>query len=160
MKHREEEEWKKQQEAEVRRKQEAEEAWRKQEVEEAWKKQEAGETQRKQEEAEEERRKKQEEERIAIIAKAADDARWCHVEKEQMKQLEMTRKGELWGKTGGEAGGKTGGGSRMRRCDYCTKKNMACHWPSAGSKACLCSQCQEHKVMCVVGGEGNKKRKE
>ena len=29
-----------------------------------------------------------------------------------------------------------------------------------GSKACSCSQCREHKVTCVVGGEGNKKRKE
>ena len=165
VKHREEEEWKKQQEVEVQRKQEAEEAWRKQEVEEAWKKQEAEETQRKQEEAEEERRKKQEEEeRIAIIAKAADDAHWCHVEKEQMKQLETTRREELWGKSGGESGGDVGGKSRgvsgMWRCNYCIKKNMACHWPSAGSKAHPCSQCREHKVTCVVGGKGNKKRKE
>ena len=29
-----------------------------------------------------------------------------------------------------------------------------------GSKACLCSQCREHKVPCVVGGKANKKRKE
>ena len=29
-----------------------------------------------------------------------------------------------------------------------------------GSKAYSCSQCREHKVTCVVGGEGNKKRKE
>ena len=97
------------------------------------------------------------EERIAIIVKAVDDARW-------MKQLEMMWKEELWGETrgesGGEAGGKAGGTSRMQRCDYCTKKNMACHWPSVGSKACSCSQCRKHKVICVVGGEGNKKRKE
>ena len=50
--------------------------------------------------------------------------------------------------------------SRMWRCNYCTKKNTACHWPSTGSKAHLCSQCREHKVTCVVGGEVNKKRKE
>ena len=115
------------------------------------------EAQRKQEEAEEERRKKQEEkERIAIIAKAADNACQWHVEKEWMKQLETTRREELWGKSRGESGGA----SVMRRCDYCIKKNTACHWPSTGSKAHLCSQCREHKVTCVVGGEGNKKRKE
>ena len=121
--------------------------------------------QRKEEEVEEEQRKKQEEEEwVAIIAKAVGNAHCCHVEKEWMKQLEMMRKKELWGKTGGEArgeaGGKAGGGSRMWRCDYCTKKNTACHWPSMGSKACSCSQCREHKVTWVVGGEGNEKRKE
>ena len=31
---------------------------------------------------------------------------------------------------------------------------------SVGSKARSCSQCREHKVPCVVGGEANKKRKE
>ena len=81
-----------------------------------------------------------------------------------MKQLEMTRREELWGKSGGESrgdvGGKSGGASVMQRCDYCTKKNTACHWPSAGSKAHSCSQCREHKVPCVVGGEVNKRRKE
>ena len=141
---------------EARRKWEAEETQKKWEAEEAW---------RKQEEAEEEWRKKQEEEeRIAIIAKAADDACWHHVEKEWMKQSETTRREELWGKFGGESrgdvGGKSGGVSGMQRCDYCIKKNTACHWPSAGSKACSCSQCREHKVPCVVGGEANKKRKE
>ena len=149
----EEEEWKKQQEVEeeqrkqeveAQRKQEAEEAQRKQEAEEAWRKQEVVEEWRKQEEAEEEWRKKQEEEeRIAIIAKAADNTHWHHVEKEQIKQLETTRRKELWGKTRGESGrkarGKARGVSKMWRCDYCTKKNTACHWPSMGSKACLCS---------------------
>ena len=48
----------------------------------------------------------------------------------------------------------------MRWCNYCTKKNTACLWPLTGSKARSCSQCQEHKVPCVVGEEGNKKRKE
>ena len=120
---------------------------------------------RKQEEAEEEWRKKQEEEeRITIIAKAVDDAHRWHVEKERMKQLETTRREELWGKSQGESGGDVGGKARgvsgMRRCNYCIKKNMACHWPSTGSKARSCSQCREHKVTCVVGGEGNKKRKE
>ena len=120
------------------------EAWRKQEAEEAW--------------------KKQEEERIAIIVKAVDDTCWQHAEKERMKQLEMMRREELWGKSGGESRGdvrgKVRGVSRMWRCDYCIKKNTACHWPSMGSEACSCSQCREHKVTCVVGGEGNKKRKE
>ena len=51
-------------------------------------------------------------------------------------------------------------GRRMWRCDYRTKKNMACHWPVAGSKVHSCSQCREHKGPCVVGGKGNKKRKE
>ena len=96
--------------------------------------------------------------------KAADDTCQHHAEKEWMKQLETMRREELWGKTGsesrGEVGGKARGASGMQRCDYCTKKNMACHWPSMGSKARLCSQCREHKVMCVVGGEGNKKRME
>ena len=165
VKRREEEEWKKQQETEIRRKQEAEEAQRKQEVEETRKKREVEEARRRQEEAEEEwKRKQEEEERITIIAKAADDARRRHAEREQMKQLETTRREELWGKSGGESrgdvGGKSEGASVMRRCDYCTKKNMACHWPSVGSKACSCSQCREHKVPCVVGGEANKKRKE
>ena len=74
------------------------------------------------------------------------------------------RREELWGKSGGESrgdvGGKSGGASVMWRCDYCTKKNTACHWPSMGSKARLCSQCREHKVPCVVGGKANEKRKE
>ena len=125
-------------------------------MEEAW---------RKQEEAEEEwKRKQEEEERIAIVAKAVDDAHRRHAEREQMKQLEMTRREELWGKSRGESRGEVGGKSRgasvMWRCDYCTKKNTACHWPSVGSKARSCSQCREHKVPCVVGGEANKKRKE
>ena len=81
-----------------------------------------------------------------------------------MKQLETMRREELWGKSRGEsrgdARGKARGASGMWRCDYCTKKNTACHWPSGGSKARSCSQCREHKVMCVVGGKGNKKRKE
>ena len=163
-KRREEEEQKKQQETEVRRKQEVKEAQRKQEAEETRKKWEVEEAWRKQEEVEEERKRKQEEEeRIAIVVKAADDAHQRHVEREQMKQLETTRREDLWGKSGGESGGDVGGKSRgalvMWRCDYCTKKNMACHWPSAGSKARLCSQCREHKVLCVVGGEANKKRK-
>ena len=168
VKHQEEEEQKKKQEVEVQRKQKVEEARKKHEAEEAW---------RKQEEVKEEQRKKQEEEeRITIIAKAVDNTCRQHVEKEQMKQLEMTRREELWGKSGGESGedvggkaggesgedvgGKAGGVSGMWRCDYCIKKNMACHWPSMGSKARSCSQCREHKVMCVVGGKGNKKRKE
>ena len=128
--------------------------WRKQEVEEEWRKQ----------EAEEEWKKQEEEERIAIIVKAADDTHQHHAEKEWMKQLETTRREELWGKTGGESRGevrgKARGASRMWRCNYCTKKNTACHWPSMSSKARSCSQCREHKVICVVGGEGNKKRKE
>ena len=111
-----------------------------------------------------ERRKKQEEERIAIIAKAVDDAHQWHTEKEKMKQLKAMRREELWGKSRGESRGdvrgKAGGASRMWRCDYCIKKNTACHWPSVGSKARSCSQFREHKVTCVVGGEGNKKRKE
>ena len=140
----EEEEWKKQQEVEEEQRKQEVEAQRKQEAEEAWRKQEVEEEWRKQEEAEEEWRKKQEEEeRIAIIAKAADNARWHHVEKEQIKQLETMRREELWGKTrsesGGEARGKAREVSRMWRCDYRTKKNTACHWPSMGSKACLCS---------------------
>ena len=164
-KRREEEERKKQQEMEIRRKQEAEEARRKQEAEETRKKREVEEARRRQEEAEEERKRKQEEEeRIAIIAKAADNARRRHAERERMKQLETTRREELWGKSGvesrGDVGGKSGGASVMWRCDYCTKKNTACHWPSAGSKARSCSQCREHKVPCVVGGEANRKRKE
>ena len=138
--------------------------WRKQEVEEEWRKQEAEEEWKKQEAEEEQRKKQEEEERIAIIVKAADDTRQCHVEKEWMKQLETTRREELWGKTGGESRGEVRGKARgtsgMWRCNYCTKKNMACHWPSRGSKARSCSQCREHKVTCVVGGEGNKKRKE
>ena len=134
-------------------------------MEEAWKKWEAEEAWRKQEEVEEERKRKQEEEeRIAIIVKAVDDACWRHAEREQMKQLGETRREELWGKSRGESrgdvGGKSRGVSRMQRCDYCIKKNMACHWPSTGSKARLCSQCREHKVPCVVGGEVNKKGKE
>ena len=64
------------------------------------------------------------------------------VEKEQIKQLETMRE-ELWGKTRGESGGEARGKarevSRMWRCDYCTKKNTACHWPSMSSKAGLCS---------------------
>ena len=163
----EEEEQKKQQETEIQRKQEVEEARRKQEVEETRKKWEVEEAQRKQEEVEEEWKRKQEEEeeeRIAIVAKAADDAHWRHAEREWMKQLETTRREELWGKSGGESrgdvGGKSRGASMMQRCDYCTKKNTACHWPLAGSKAHSCSQCREHKVPCVVGGEANKKRKE
>ena len=142
-----------------------EEAWKRHEAEEAWKKWEVEEAWRKQEETKEEQRKKQEEEeRITIIAKAVDNTCQQHVEKEQMKQLEMMRREELWGISGGESGedvgGKAGGVSGMWRCDYCIKKNMACHWPSMGSKARSCSQCREHKVTCVVGGKGNKKRKE
>ena len=46
-----------------------------------------------------------------------------HVEKERLRQVETTRMEELWGKAGGEVGGGW-------RCDYCTKKNTACHWLS------------------------------
>ena len=123
----------KRREEEERKKQQETEIRRKQEAEEARRKQEAEET-RKKREVEEARRRQEEAEE------------------------------ELWEKSGGESGGdvggKSGGASMMRRCDYCTKKNTACHWPSAGSKAHSCSQCREHKVLCVVGGEANKKRKE
>ena len=91
-----------------------------------------------------------------FLAEHVDEAHHCHVEKERLKQVEMMRKEELWGKARGEVGG----GSGMQRCDYCTKKGMACKWPPVGSKACLCSQCREHKIPCVVEGEGNKKRRE
>ena len=136
------------------KRQEQEEKW----WEEEWKEeQEAEEEQRKQEEVEEEWRKEQEEEAwVALIVKHADEVHCHHAEKKWLKQVEMMRKEEFWGKAGGEIRGE----SRMWRCNYCTKKNTACHWPSTGSKAHLCSQCREHKVTCVVGGEVNKKRKE
>ena len=72
----------------------------------------------------------------------------------------MARKEQLWGKVRGEVRGEVGGGSEVQRCGYCIKKGMACEWPPASSKARSCSQCREHKITCVVGGVGNKKRKE
>ena len=86
--------------------------WRKQEVEEEWRRQEAEEEWKKQEAEEEQRKKQEEEERIAIIVKAADDTSQRHAEKEWMKQLETTRREELWGKTGGESRGEVRKGQR------------------------------------------------
>ena len=115
------------------------------------------EEQKKRQEVEEEQRRRQEEEAWGLfLAEHVDEAHCCHEEKEQLKQVEMTRKEQLWGKAGEEVRG----GSGMWRCDYCTKKGMACEWPPVGSKAHLCSQCREHKIPCVVGGKGNEKRKE
>ena len=90
------EEWKALEEAK-RQEQEAK-RWK----EEEWKEeQEAEEEQRKQEEVEEEWRKKQEEEAwVALIVKHVDEVHCHHAEKEWLKQVEMMRKEEFWGKAG------------------------------------------------------------
>ena len=92
---------------------------------------------------------------MAFLVMHVDKACCCHVEKEWIKQVETVRKEQLWGDVGEEVGE----GSRVQRCSYCIKRGMACEWPSVGSMAHLCSQCREHKIPCMVEGEGIRRGK-